>query len=135
MSDTINPSSGHKWSDERVELLVGNLLRFGVIIAAIVVIAGGIPYLIANGGLAFSFRTFHGQPAELTTVAGIIQGVFHGDSRSLIQLGLVLLIATPVARVALSLAAFAIQRDRMYVVITAIVLAILLWSLAGGKAL
>ena len=52
--------------------------------------------------------------------------------RGLIQFGLLLLIATPVARVAFSVAAFAIQRDRLYVVVTLIVLAILTYSLAGG---
>jgi uncharacterized membrane protein len=52
--------------------------------------------------------------------------------RGIIQLGLLLLIATPIARVALSVVAFAIQRDRLYVVATLIVLAVLMYSLTGG---
>jgi uncharacterized membrane protein len=51
---------------------------------------------------------------------------------SVIQLGLLLLIATPVARVAMSLVAFILQRDRVYVVVTLIVLAVLIFSLTGG---
>ena len=68
----------------------------------------------------------------MRTVSGIIRGTasFHG--RNIIQLGLLLLIATPVARVAFSVVAFALERDRLYVVITLIVLAVLLFSLAGG---
>ena len=47
----------------------------------------------------------------------------------IVQLGLVLLIATPVARVALTLGAFLLQRDRLYVVLTTIVLVLLLFGL------
>ena len=50
----------------------------------------------------------------------------------MIQLGLLVLIATPIARVAFSLVAFALQRDRIYVIVTLIVLAVLLYSLTGG---
>jgi uncharacterized membrane protein len=49
------------------------------------------------------------------------------------QLGLFLLIATPVARVVFSLLAFAIQRDHLYVGITLVVLAVLTFSLTGGQ--
>jgi len=51
----------------------------------------------------------------------------------LIQLGLLLLIATPVARVAFSVVAFAMQRDRLYVAVALIVLAVLMYSLMGGR--
>jgi uncharacterized membrane protein len=47
---------------------------------------------------------------------------------------LVLLIATPAARVALTLGAFIIQRDRLYIVTTSIVLALLLYGLVWGRA-
>lgn len=53
-------------------------------------------------------------------------------SRGVIQLGLLLLIATPVARVVFSVFAFALQQDRTYVIVTLIVLAVLIYSLAGG---
>ena len=54
---------------------------------------------------------------------------FPWHSRGLIQFGLLLLIAVPVARVAFSVVAFALQRDRTYVVVTLIVLAVLLYGL------
>ena len=68
----------------------------------------------------------------VSTIAGIIRGTFAGRAPAIVQLGLLLLIATPVARVALSLVAFVLQRDRVYVIVTTIVLALLVFSLTGG---
>ena len=120
------------WSDEQVEKILGNLLRSGVIAAALVVLAGGMIYLIRYGANLPDYSIFHGVPAEFRSVGGIITAAFGLRSRGLIQLGLLLLIATPVARVAFSIFAFAVQRDRIYIFITLIVLGILIYSLAGG---
>jgi uncharacterized membrane protein len=121
-----------RWSDERVEQVVGNLLRIGVLAAAAVVLIGGILYLIENGHKYSDYRKFKGEPASLRSPAAIIQDALAGDSRGVIQLGLLLLIATPVARVIFSAYAFTRQRDMTYVVITLIVLAVLLFSLFSG---
>jgi uncharacterized membrane protein len=125
------PPPRRGWTDEQVDLFVGNLLRYGVLIAAAVTLLGGIPYLLI---VLPAYHTFHGVPTGLNSVRGVIDGVRALDSRAVIQLGILLLIATPIARVALSLVAFAKQRDRTYVVVTAIVLVILLWSFSGGRA-
>lgn len=119
-------------TEHRVDQFLGNLLRVGVVIAAAVAILGGVGYLMANGHHTVDFRVFQGEPAHLTSVGSIVAAALAGRSDALVQLGLVLLIATPVARVAMSLVAFALQRDRMYVLITAIVLALLTFSLVGG---
>jgi uncharacterized membrane protein len=126
------PESRRPWSDEQVEEIVGSLLRSGVIASAIVVLAGGIIYLIRYGANLPDYSIFHGEPAEFRSVEGIIRAAFALRSRGLIQLGLLLLIATPVARVVFSIFAFALQRDRIYMVVTLIVLAVLIYSLAGG---
>jgi len=120
------------WTDQRVETIVADLLRAGVLLAAAVVALGGIIFIVRHGHAIPHYARFVGEPFELRTVSGIIRGsaTFHG--RNIIQLGLLLLIATPVARVAFSVVAFALERDRLYVVITLIVLAVLLFSLAGG---
>lgn len=120
------------WSDQRVEQFLGNLLRVGVLLAATVVLAGGVLYLLQHGKEVKDFGTFEGEPDHLRSFAGIIGSAFQGESRGIIQLGLLLLIATPVARVVFSVFAFALQRDRIYVVLTLIVLCVLLFSLAGG---
>jgi uncharacterized membrane protein len=119
-------------SDDQVDQLLGNLLRIGVIIATIVAAIGGVLYLAQHGFEQADYHVFRGEPAELRRVGGIVRGAIGLHARAVVQLGLVLLIATPVARVAMSLVAFALQRDRVYIVVTSIVLALLIFSLTGG---
>ncbi len=120
-----------RWTDEQVERFVGNLLRYGVLSAALVALIGGVFYLARFGSTAVHYHEFTGEPPRLTSVAGVIGGVLALDPRAVIQLGLLLLIATPIVRVGFSLLAFIRQRDRTYILITAIVLAVLLYSLTG----
>jgi len=121
-------------SDYEVDQAIGGLLRFGVIIAAAVTFVGGVLLLFQHGGAPVARQTFQGEPAALTSIASIFRGAMALNGEAIAQLGLLLLIATPVARVALTLGAFALQRDRKYVVITSIVLALLLYALVFGKA-
>lgn len=122
------------WTDHEIEQVIGRLLQIGVLIAAVVVLVGGVLLLSQHGGTSASFATFRGEPEALRSLAGIWRGVLAMDTRAIVQFGLVLLIATPVARVALTLGAFAIQRDKVYVVVTTIVLALLLYGILYGKA-
>jgi uncharacterized membrane protein len=120
-------------SDDEVEQAVGNLLRGGVVVAAAVTIAGAVAYLTRHGHDVVDYTTFRGPVDGLNSVGGIIGHALAGETTAIIQLGLLLLIATPVARVALSLIGFIRQSDRTYVALTAVVLAILTFSLAGGR--
>ena len=123
------PASGARWSDHQVEQLVGNLLRIGVLIAAGVTLVGGVFFLLQYGMSRADYHLFTSGPAGLRNLAAIMSGAFHLDSRSMVQLGVVLLIATPIARVMLTLVAFVLQKDRLYTVITTIVLGVLMYSL------
>ncbi len=117
------------WDDTRLENLLGNVLRFGVLLAAAVVLAGGAVFLARHGGQPPDYHVFHGEPSDLRSVGGIVGDVFDVRGRGLIQFGLLLLIATPIARVVLSAVIFAVQRDVRYVAFTAIVLGVLLYGL------
>ncbi len=117
------------WDDARLERLLGNVLRIGVLAAAAVVLTGGAVFLARHGGEPPDYHVFHGEPSDLRSVGGIVGDVFDVRGRGLIQFGLLLLIATPVARVVLSAVIFAAERDRRYVVFTLIVLAVLIYSL------
>lgn len=119
------------WTDQKVEDIIGNLLRFGVGISAAIVFLGATVYLFRHGLEHADYRVFRGEPADLRTLSGIVRAAFAFRGRGIIQLGLVLLIATPVARVAFAVLAFAIEQDRMYVIFTLIVLIVLLLSLSG----
>jgi uncharacterized membrane protein len=119
-------------NDDRVEALIAHLLRAGVVIAALVVIGGAVPYLAVRPRAYVDFRTFHGEPANLKAAHLIILSAFSGDPRGVMQLGLLLLIATPIARVIFSAVAFALEGDRMYVGFTLSVLMVLLYSLFGS---
>ncbi len=120
----------HGWSDQRFEALIGRLLRIGVMLSAVVVLAGGVHYLVQyRGATAERLRVFSGEPDNLRHISGIVHFALGLHSRGLIQLGLLILIATPVARVAFSVLGFAGERDWLYVKITLAVLAILLYGL------
>ena len=124
---------GRAWTDEDVEQLLGRVLQAGVVLAAVVVLIGAIAYLTAHGQEPFSYHVFRGEPAALRTLGGIARDALALDSRGIVQLGVLLLLATPVARVALSVVAFARQRDRTYVLVTSLVLLLLLASLLAGR--
>jgi uncharacterized membrane protein len=121
-------------SDHAVEQFVGRLLQLGVLVAAVMVLFGSALLLVQQGGTPVAYSAFHGEPDGLRSIAGIIRGVLAMRSESIVQFGLLLLIATPVARVAFTLVAFILQHDRTYVIITTIVLALLLYGLVFGKA-
>lgn len=119
------------WTDQRIENVLGNLLRTGVLFSALVVSIGGAIYLIRHGHKPVDFRAFRGEPADLRSVRGIVRDALQLRGQGIIQLGLLLLIATPVARVGFSIFGFAEERDGMYVVFTLIVFSVLLYSLFG----
>lgn len=123
------------WTDERVEAIIGNLLIAGVFLSAAIVLVGGIIYLIHFGDSTPAYRAFRGEPESLRTIRGIVRYAFALHGRGIIQLGLLVLIATPVARVAFSIFGFAAEGDRRYVVFTLIVLLILLYSLFGSSGI
>ncbi len=133
MKSNAKIKSFSKWSDRRIEEIVGGLLQVGVTLSAIVVLVGGLFYLLRHGFTIADYRTFHGEPVDLRTVKGVLRAASSLEGKGMIQLGLLILIATPVARVAFSILGFAAERDRMYVTFTIIVLSVLLYSLLGSS--
>lgn len=120
------------WTDRQVEEAVARLLRIGVMAAAAVTLVGGLLFLWQAGGTTPDYRVFRGEPAALRSPAGILRSALAIEPRGVIELGILLLVATPIARVAFSMWAFVAERDLLYVVITLIVLTILTYSLFWG---
>jgi uncharacterized membrane protein len=129
---TVQPHS--KTSDDRMELMLGKILRAGVVLASVLVMVGVFLLLRSHGERHIDYRVFHGEPTDLRSVAGIWRTASSLHARGVIQLGLLVLIATPVARVILAIVAFARRRDWLYTVIALVVLAILAFSLSGATS-
>ncbi|MFZ0420118.1 MAG: DUF1634 domain-containing protein [Candidatus Sulfotelmatobacter sp.] len=123
-------SANQSWNDQKIENFIGNLLRAGVLFSAFIVLVGAIIYLVRNGHSPADYRAFHGEPSDLRKVEGVLREVVALRGRGIIQLGLLLLIATPVARVGFSIFGFFREGDRMYAAVSSIVLLILFYSLA-----
>jgi uncharacterized protein len=131
-SETYNSKVISLGPDESVirktELIISGVLRGGVLLS-VAVILGGIGYFFA---LRFAGALPH--PTFPDTLPAVVRGLTRGDPLAIVVVGLLILLATPVLRVAVSIAAFAIEEDRTYVVITTLVLAILLFSIFGVGA-
>jgi uncharacterized membrane protein len=118
--------------DQLMDQIMAILLRGGVLLAAAIVLTGGIVFLVRHPTPVTNYRVFQGEPQELRTIPGIVHEAAQLHGRGLIQLGLLILIATPVARVLFSVLAFLYEKDWIYVAVTLIVLALLTYSLFGG---
>jgi uncharacterized membrane protein len=124
-------ASPQRQRDTGLQLFLGRLLRVGVTLAA-AVSASALGLHIARGNRTLAdYSVFRGEPAHSRTIPGVLAGVLAREPTALMQLGLMILVATPVARVAFSVVGFALERDRLYVGLTLAVLALLLLGLFG----
>jgi uncharacterized membrane protein len=118
--------------DKDIQLVIGSLLRWGVLLSMAVVIFGGVVYLYRHGHSIMDYSTFKGQPDLTSNFKAILEGVITFRGRAIIQLGILLLIATPIARIVYSAIGFMAEKDYLYVGIALIVLAIIVVSMLGG---
>lgn len=118
--------------EAQLEQSISNLLRCGVWLSSLIVLIGGILYLMRHGSEPVDYRVFRGEPAMYRSLPGIVSATLTGHRRGIIQFGLVVLIATPILRVILCFVSFLRWRDRTYVAITALVLSGLIYSFIGA---
>jgi uncharacterized membrane protein len=121
-----------KPTDQELDIFVAGMLRFGVTLSALVVLAGGLLFLRHPWSAIPDYSHFQAGDISLRTIPGIFHGAVRLHAQSIIQLGLIVLIATPVVRVVFCVVGFVRQRSHLYVVISSIVLMILLFSLANS---
>ena len=120
-------------ADQDIEKLIGYLLRYGVITASLIVFIGGIIYLHQYQHDSIpAYHTFVGERAGYTTISQIFGGVGSFNAKGIIQLGVLVLIATPILRIFFSLIGFILEKDRLYILITFVVLSVMLFSIFGG---
>jgi len=119
--------------NKKMQQLIGSTLRIGVMTACCIAILGGAYYLISHGSEPMpDYYKFHGEPTSLTSLSGIFGGLIHLKAANLIQLGVLVLMLTPITRIILSLFDFAHQRDWLYVAITTIVFLVIFLNSLGG---
>jgi uncharacterized membrane protein len=118
----------------RMEKLIGLVLLAGVLASALIVLFGGVLFMWRHGSSPVHYRIFRGEPSDLRNLAGIWKDFEHGSGRGAIQFGLMLLVGVQLVRVALTGVLFLLNRDRVFVVITFLVLTMLTYALffAGG---
>jgi len=126
----MRKQSKNFFADKDIQLILGTLLRVGVIASISVVLLGGFIYLYSNYAGTINYGKFNPDKSGLSSVAAIFHGMAHFDGSAIIQFGVLLLIFTPVARVIFSVFSFLIERDYLYVLIGLFVLCIILYSLS-----
>ena len=114
-----------------MEGLIGRLLMIGVAVSSLIVLAGGVLYLIRHNEELVQYNIFRGEPVDLCSINGVAREAGLLTGRGLIQFGLVLLVAVQVLRVLLTVWLFYAVRDWKFVGISLIVLAVLVFSLFG----
>jgi uncharacterized membrane protein len=121
-----------RFDDARMEYIMGRLLQVGVLLAASVVLVGGVMYVLAHAGETANYRVFVGHPAGVRRLPALVGGITRGDASAVIQLGILLLVATPICRVIFAVIGFILERDRLYVAVSLVVLAVLLFGMLRG---
>ncbi|PXV62089.1 putative membrane protein [Dysgonomonas alginatilytica] len=125
------------WGERDVEQYIGKLLRYGVMLSCAITIFGGIIYLYQHKGIMVDYSPVptgmsFGVDEYLRELNTIFPRMLHFDGAAIVQFGVLVLIATPIIRVAFSAFSFLIEKDYLYVVITLIVLAIILANMLLG---
>lgn len=116
-------------SEQQFEQLLSNLLKYGVLIASTVVLVGGTLYLLRHGSEPVDYGFFQGVPSKLCSPTSVVTAALSGSYSGIIQLGLLLLVATPIVRVVISLLAFLKRREYIFSAISLFVLTALIYSL------
>lgn len=120
----------HFFADRDIQVILGTLLRVGVIVSMTVIFIGGLLYLFGYKDEPVNYRVFNPRQLEYSSVSSVLAGLLKFNPKSVIQFGILLLIFTPVARVVFSVFSFIIERDYLYVAIGLLVLSIILFSLS-----
>ena len=121
-----------RYGERPMETWISRGLLAGVVLSAAIILAGLALFLVKGPGGGESLKDLVNQQKTAADLGAILRGIGRGDGKSLIQLGLFVLILTPISRVALSVFFFVRERDRIFVIITTVVLLVLLGGLIGS---
>jgi uncharacterized membrane protein len=117
----------------KLQIIIGQLLRWGVFSSIFVAFVGGVIYLLRHGSEPVTYHTFAGVP-EYVHPSNIFASIMDGRGRAVIQAGIIMLISTPIVRIIFSVIGFATERDYLYSFITLVVLSVIITSMLSGNA-
>src|ERR1700744_3454839 len=121
-----------KYKDTDIQTLIGRVLRAGMVLSISIVFFGGIFFIYRHGHSIPDYRVFKGIPPFLQTTGSLLHAAAGLKGQAMIQLGIILLVATPILRVVFSAIGFALERDYLYVGISLLVLLIIFASMMSG---
>ncbi len=117
---------------ETLQNLLARVMVIGVIIAAAVLVIGLAIYLPVYGDRPEGDKVFTGEPSYLRTLTPLLEHVVDahevGHRHAILQFGILLLLLNPLVRVAFAGIGFAIQRNTLYIVVSTIVFAALVFG-------
>jgi uncharacterized membrane protein len=116
-------------TDEKLERIVSAVLKWGVLCALALAATGAGIHLRQHHSEIARYSVFHMEAPDTRTVHGIWFSAIRFDGRAVMQLGVIVLILTPIVRVAVAAAAFAFESDYLYAIVSLTVLAILAYSI------
>ncbi|WP_421946188.1 DUF1634 domain-containing protein [Pedobacter sp.] len=120
--------------EKDIQVLLGTLLRAGVIISMSIVLVGGVIFLIHNNGAITDYKVFTPELSKFSSITEIFAGLLTMQGDAIVQFGVLMLIFTPIARIIFAIFSFSLEKDYLYVLIGFIILAIIAISLSGGIA-
>lgn len=120
------------FQDKDLQTFIGSLLRIGVLVAMTIVVVGLVFYMVQYGQEPINYSTF--KPENVFTFSAFFSKLLQGNSAAIMELGVIVLILIPIARVFFTMIGFWLEKDRMYTVIAFIVLCIIAYSLFFGVA-
>ena len=120
-------------NDREIQGTLARLMIGGVAVATVIIVAGFVWYLATHVGAAPGHHIFRGEPKYFENLIAMVRQAFdfhqYGERRSVVMIGIVLLLLNPFLRVAVAAWGFAAQRDWLYLGISAFVLAVLVFSM------
>ncbi len=132
-AQTKSSPAKRSFKDKDMQAIIGWILRIGISASMVLVFIGGVFFVYRHGHSIPDYKDFKGVPYFIHNTGGILEGVRNLKGQAIIQLGIILLIATPVIRVAFSAIGFILEKDHLYTLITLIVLLIILVSMLTGR--
>jgi uncharacterized membrane protein len=121
-----------KFKDTDMQVLLGKVLRTGTFLSIGIVLFGGIIFLYRHGNTIVNYKKFIGIPDFVHYTNQLIPAAFNLKGQAIIQIGIILLIGTPIMRVLFSTVGFLLEKDYLYVFVSLLVFSIIIASMLSG---